>query len=46
MDKDWSLVDCLSFEVMKSRGITYALAFDHHFEQAGFVTKFRTTSES
>ena len=36
-DKDWSLVDCASFVVMKERGITEALTTDHHFEQAGFA---------
>ena len=35
-DKDWSLTDCISFAVMKQRGITDALTHDHHFEQAGF----------
>jgi hypothetical protein len=36
-DKDWSLTDCISFVVMRDRGITEALTGDHHFEQAGFV---------
>lgn len=35
-DKDWSLVDCLSFEVMHLRQITQALTTDKHFLQAGF----------
>lgn len=35
-DKDWSLTDCISFVVMKERGLTDALTSDHHFEQAGF----------
>jgi len=35
-DKSWSLTDCISFEVMKSRGIVEALTADHHFAQAGF----------
>jgi predicted nucleic acid-binding protein len=40
-DKDWSLTDCISFVVMRERGITEALTADHHFEQAGFVALLR-----
>lgn len=36
-DKEWSLVDCASFVIMKERGSFEALTTDHHFEQAGFV---------
>lgn len=35
-DKQWNLVDCASFVVMRQRGITDALTTDRHFEQAGF----------
>ena len=35
-DKQWSLTDCLSFQIMRREGITQALSADHHFEQAGF----------
>ena len=35
-DKSWSLTDCISFEVMKDRGISDALTGDQHFIQAGF----------
>jgi uncharacterized protein len=40
-DKEWSWVDCISFVVMKSRGIQQALTTDTHFEQAGFVALLR-----
>jgi hypothetical protein len=36
-DKDWSLTDCISFAVMRQRGLTDALTADQHFEQAGFT---------
>lgn len=35
-DKAWSLTDCISFELMRSRGLTEALSADTHFNQAGF----------
>ncbi len=40
-DKEWSLTDCLSFVLMSERGLTRALAYDHHFEQAGFEPLLR-----
>jgi uncharacterized protein len=36
-DKAWSLVDCLSFLIMRDEGLTDSLTGDHHFEQAGFT---------
>lgn len=36
-DKEWSLTDCASFVVMRTRGINLAFTSDKHFEQAGFV---------
>ena len=36
-DNDWSLCDCASFELMRERSVTQALAADHHFSQAGFT---------
>jgi predicted nucleic acid-binding protein len=35
-DKTWSLTDCTSFVIMRSRGIVEALTADRHFVQAGF----------
>ena len=36
-DKRYSLTDCVSFVVMRERGIATAFAFDRHFEQEGFL---------
>jgi uncharacterized protein len=36
-DKDWSLTDCISFDIMEQERLTEALTADHHFEQAGFA---------
>lgn len=41
VDKDWSLTDCISFEVMGREGITDALTGDRHFAQAGFRALLR-----
>lgn len=41
-DKEWSLTDCASFELMKARGISEALAHDRHFEQAGLRALLRS----
>lgn len=35
-DQAFSLVDAVSFEVMRQSRVTEAFAFDHHFEIAGF----------
>lgn len=40
-DKEWSLTDCASFQIMNDRDLTDALAADHHFEQAGFRALLR-----
>lgn len=41
LDQSWSVVDCASFIVMETRQIQEALAFDRHFEQAGFTALLR-----
>ncbi len=40
-DKEWGLVDCLSFVVMQDREISDALTTDTHFQQAGFRALLR-----
>jgi predicted nucleic acid-binding protein len=34
--RDLSLVDCVSFEVMRRKGVKNALTFDKHFQEQGF----------
>lgn len=41
-DKAWSHTDCSSFCIMEELGITEALTYDKHFEQAGFVALLRS----
>lgn len=36
-DKSWSFTDCTSYAAMKKSGIAEVFAFDHHFEQMGFI---------
>ncbi len=40
-DKDWGLVDCLSFVTMQDYRISDSLTTDEHFEQAGFRALMR-----
>ena len=35
-DKEWGLTDCVSFVLMRERGIQEALTADTDFRQAGF----------
>lgn len=35
LDKEWGLIDCMSFVVMNDENITDALTTDDHFRQAG-----------
>jgi hypothetical protein len=34
--KDLSLVDCVSFELMRELELDTVFAYDHHFDQQGF----------
>ncbi|APB32606.1 Putative nucleic acid-binding protein, contains PIN domain [Gloeomargarita lithophora Alchichica-D10] len=43
-DKEWGLVDCISFIVMQERGITDALTTDEHFRQMGFRPLLREST--
>jgi hypothetical protein len=43
-DKSWSLTDCISFEIMRERGVNDALTGDRHFEQAGFNMLFKANA--
>jgi len=40
-DKDWGLVDCVSYIVMQQRGMSEVLTADEHFEQMGFRALLR-----
>jgi predicted nucleic acid-binding protein len=40
LDKEYSLTDCISMQVMKEMGITDVLTHDHHFAQEGFMILF------
>jgi uncharacterized protein len=42
LDKEWGLIDCVSFVVMQERGILEALTADEHFNQAGFRALLQT----
>ena len=41
-DQQWSLVDCMSFVIMRERELTDALTADDDFEQAGFRALLKT----
>ncbi len=44
LDQTWGMTDCMSFTIMRARGITEALAHDEHFVQAGFRALLREKS--
>ena len=43
LDKEWGMIDCISFVVMQDRNISDALTTDMHFQQAGFRVLMRET---
>lgn len=45
MDKHWSFIDCVSFEMMRDHGLSEALTADRHFEQAGFKAILRVQAK-
>ena len=40
-DKEYSLTDCISMQVMRREGLTEVLTNDRHFTQEGFHILFR-----
>ena len=38
LDKSYSMVDCMSMQVMRNRNLNDVLTHDQHFEQGGFNT--------
>jgi uncharacterized protein len=40
-DKEWGLIDCVSFVVMSEQEMTIALSSDEHFQQCGFRALLR-----
>lgn len=40
-DKEWGLIDCCSFVLMRERGLVEALTADEHFQQAGYQALMR-----
>jgi predicted nucleic acid-binding protein len=41
LDKEYSLADCISMQVMRREGLTEVLTNDRHFTQEGFQILFR-----
>ena len=42
-DKDWGLIDCISFVVMQEQNLIDAVTADIHFVQAGYRALLRET---
>jgi predicted nucleic acid-binding protein len=45
-DKQWGLIDCISFSVMTKQNLTDALTSDRHFIQAGFNALLTDVTQS
>jgi len=43
-DKNYSLTDCISMQMMRELGVFEILTHDHHFAQEGFVALMRGES--
>ena len=43
-NKNYSLTDCISMQMMRELGIFEILTHDHHFAQEGFVPLLRSSS--
>jgi uncharacterized protein len=41
LDKNWSMTDCISMEMMKRHDLRQVLTHDEHFDQAGYEAIFR-----
>ena len=39
VDKRWSFTDCTSKAIMEKEGLREVFAFDHHFDQMGFIMR-------
>jgi hypothetical protein len=42
LDQGYSFTDCVSFAIMKARGLRDALTKDEHFDKAGYVALLRS----
>lgn len=43
-DKKWSIIDCVSINLMWNENIQFAFTSDRHFKQAGFFTLMEITT--
>jgi predicted nucleic acid-binding protein len=45
-DKEYSLIDCISMNAMRSESIAEILTNDHHFEQEGFAVLIKERGQT